>query len=281
MKYLIYFSTFFLLLANQVQADQYQENLCADISKNIRRGEIIPKSCKEIFKESNFFKQVSSKNQNLGVWIKNNMLFMQLETKKEGKWDSTEKFIGGKELSSGDVVDFDISPLQKFSNTFEIHILIEEKKQYKVVSYLSSQKNGQKPRLANFPKIEGQSKIRDLFRSKDNRLWFSMEDNQIYFIKSYANSMSSNVNDHPKLIKLNTSLNFHPSYIATFKEETLFLGEQQLVVFSNEGLKKYKLSETVAETKYEIKDIKILNNNLILLLSDNKEETVLLQPASE
>jgi hypothetical protein len=282
MKYLIYSTTLLFSIIFHAHADEYQEQLCLDISKNIRRGDVIPSSCKEIFQKSNIFKQVGSKEQNLGVWIKNNMLYIQLETLEKGKWKSQEKFIGGKELSSGDLINLDISPQPVFSNTFEIHILFEEKEQYKIVTYLSSQKNGQKPRLAYFPKLESSSKIQDIYRSQDNKLWLSTDDNQLFFIKSYANSMSANKKDHPKLTKLKESIKFPPSYISASNGETLFLGEQQIAILSEEGLKKYHLSETIAETKFEIKDIKIKGNKLIVkFINTEKEQIVSIQTAAE
>ena len=91
MRYLLCLSTLLLIQIKLVYADRYQEKLCSEISKGIKQGDIIPNSCKEIFKQSSFFKQASSADQNLGVWVKNNMLYIVLEKKIKGNWKIEEK----------------------------------------------------------------------------------------------------------------------------------------------------------------------------------------------
>lgn len=281
MKYFFVLFTFSIIFLLSVNADDYQEQHCSDISKNMQDGDSIPASCKEIFQASNFFKQASSDQQNLGVWVKNNMLFLVLEKMKKGKLVAIEKFIGGQELSKGKIIDFDISSTPVFSNTFEITLLIKTKTQYRVITHLSSQKNGQKPRVAYFPLLNMKSNIESIHRGQNGRLWFVTDDKQVYHIKSSANSLSSNTKDHPQLTKFIINLSFKPYFIKSNSKEIILLGKEKLIHIRNGNEIKYIIKNGASVEKLEIKDLELQDNNLVVIKTDQQKQNLSLQTAAE
>ncbi|MGB0454282.1 MAG: hypothetical protein ACPGJV_11280 [Bacteriovoracaceae bacterium] len=254
----------FSLVAGEPQLEQ-----CREFGLDLQDGDSFPKSCYPYIKQgAQLQKRISLDDKILSAWVYKNLLLIEssiLVDQTNNIWRTQKNVISGDFLNLESVVDLDISPDATFAGAFEIHLLINTGAGQKVLTYLSTQKNRQHPRVYSLP---GSLLATKVYRGDDHRLWLKSTNGDFYSFNSFETDQRKTL--LPKKLKINRQY----EYIFSNKENIYLLSSDQISVISDSSKRSFQLNSFELPSKSSIHKIWSNGSQLILELTNSEQQVI-------